>query len=81
MYLKSFEPRIISVLTKVNSLNKYFRHARVNFLVPGRFKIANKKYLFNETVEFCVAFFKHVELVTKAHKFGVAASCSFTKCL
>lgn len=43
--------------------------------------IANKKYLFNETVEFCVAFFKHVELVTKADKFGVAASCSFTKCL
>ena len=43
--------------------------------------IGNKKYLFNETVAFCVAFFKHVELVTKAHKSGVAASCSFTKCL
>ena len=24
MYLKSFEPRIISMLTKINSLNKYF---------------------------------------------------------
>ena len=39
--------------------------------------IANKKYLFNETVEFVL----RLELVTKAHKFGVAVSCSFTKCL
>ena len=40
--------------------------------------IANKKYLFNETVEFCVAVGTNY---TKAHKFGVAVSCSFTKCL